>query len=162
MVDKLKSIRRYLLGNFRLFILRINGSSIKTGSKFFCARHVFITRKHWVKAGNNVFLGRYVHIASNLIIGNDVMIASQVSFVGGDHRIDEIGNTPMKDAGIEGWKTTRIGNNVWIGHGSIILAGINIADGAVVAAGSVVTKDVAENSIVAGNYAKEIRKRKLL
>ena len=52
-----------------------------------------------------------------------------------------------------------IGNDVWIGHGAIILPGLTVGNGAVVAAGSVVTKDVEPYSIVAGNPAKEIRKR---
>lgn len=52
-----------------------------------------------------------------------------------------------------------IGNDVWIGSHSIILSGVRIGDGAVIAAGSVVTKDVEPYSIVAGVPAKEIRKR---
>lgn len=52
-----------------------------------------------------------------------------------------------------------IGNDVWIGEGSIIMGGITIGDGAVIGAGSIVTKNVQPYSIVAGNPAKEIRKR---
>lgn len=52
-----------------------------------------------------------------------------------------------------------IGHDVWIGHGAIILPGRNIGIGAVVAAGAVVTKDVAPYTIVAGNPAKPIRRR---
>lgn len=52
-----------------------------------------------------------------------------------------------------------IGNDTWIGHGSIILPGVKVGDGAVVGAGSVVTKDVSPYAIVAGNPAKLIRYR---
>ncbi len=52
-----------------------------------------------------------------------------------------------------------IGNDVWVGSQSLILQGITIADGAIVAGGSVVTKDVSPYEIVAGNPAKPIRKR---
>jgi hypothetical protein len=52
-----------------------------------------------------------------------------------------------------------IGNDVWIGHGAIVLPGRRIGDGAVIAAGAVVTKDVAAYSIVGGNPAREIRQR---
>ena len=55
--------------------------------------------------------------------------------------------------------TIVVGNDVWIGFGAVILAGIHIGDGAVVAAGSVVTKDVPDYSIVAGNPARIIRFR---
>ena len=52
-----------------------------------------------------------------------------------------------------------IGNDVWIGYGAVVLNGVNIGDGAVVAAGAIVTKDVAPYSIVGGNPAKTIRMR---
>ena len=54
---------------------------------------------------------------------------------------------------------TKIGNDVWIGHNVIILSGITIGDGAILAAGSIITKDVEPYTIVAGNPAKTIRKR---
>ncbi|RUX91838.1 CatB-related O-acetyltransferase [Mesorhizobium sp. M7D.F.Ca.US.004.03.1.1] len=54
---------------------------------------------------------------------------------------------------------TEIGNDVWIGRRAIIMPGITIGDGAVVGAGSIVTKDVAPYAIVAGNPAKLIRNR---
>ena len=50
-----------------------------------------------------------------------------------------------------------IGKNVWIGLGSIILKGVTIGDGAIIAAGSVVTKDVPSNCLVGGNPAKVIK-----
>lgn len=52
-----------------------------------------------------------------------------------------------------------IGNDVWIGYGAKILSGVTIGDGAIIAAGAVVTKDVSPYSIVGGVPAKEIRKR---
>lgn len=52
-----------------------------------------------------------------------------------------------------------IGNDVWIGTGALLIGGITVGDGAVIAAGAVVTKDVAPYTIVAGNPAREIRKR---
>ena len=54
-----------------------------------------------------------------------------------------------------------IGNNVWIGHGAILIYGVTIEDGAVIAAGSIVTKDVKSNMVVGGNPAKLIRYREL-
>jgi acetyltransferase-like isoleucine patch superfamily enzyme len=54
---------------------------------------------------------------------------------------------------------TIIGNDVWIGHGAILKAGISVGDGAIIAAGAVVTKDVEPYSIVGGNPAKFIRYR---
>lgn len=56
-------------------------------------------------------------------------------------------------------QTTHVGNDVWIGHGAFILPGVNIGDGAVIAAQSVVTKDVEPYAIMAGSPAKLIRYR---
>lgn len=55
--------------------------------------------------------------------------------------------------------STRIGNDVWIGDNSVIIKGVEIGNGAIIAAGSIVTKNVAPFSIVAGNPARYIRKR---
>ncbi|NVO16231.1 MAG: chloramphenicol acetyltransferase [Rhodoplanes sp.] len=60
------------------------------------------------------------------------------------------------------WRRTHavtLGHDVWIGHGAIVLAGRNIGTGAVVAAGAVVTKDVPDYAIVAGNPARMVRRR---
>ena len=54
---------------------------------------------------------------------------------------------------------TKIGNDVWIGNGAIIMSGIKIGNGAVIGAGSIVTKDVGDYCIVAGNPAKFIKHR---
>lgn len=56
-------------------------------------------------------------------------------------------------------KPITIGNDVWIGHGVIVLAGVKVGDGAILAAGAIVTKDVDPYTIVAGNPAKPLRKR---
>ncbi len=56
-------------------------------------------------------------------------------------------------------KKIRIGHDVWIGHNAIIVGNVNVGNGAVIASGSVVTKDVEPYSVVAGVPAREIRKR---
>ena len=104
-------------------------------------------------------MGNYCHIAAETQIGDDVMFASYVSLVGGDHQIDNI-DVPMNASVKSELKTIYIEDNVWIGHGAIILQGVRIKTGAVVAAGAVVTKDVESNAIVGGNPAKLIRYRK--
>jgi len=72
------------------------------------------------------------------------------------HRVllgDRSRDLPEARAGI------KVGNDVWIGRGALVLPGVSIGDGAVIGAGSVVTKDVEPYPIVAGNPAKVIRKR---
>ncbi|GLQ81463.1 hypothetical protein GCM10007881_49840 [Mesorhizobium huakuii] len=66
-------------------------------------------------------------------------------------------DAPFGDLSVDG--PTEIGNDVWIGLRAVIMPGIRIGDGAVVGAGSIVTKDVAPYAIVAGNPARFIRSR---
>lgn len=107
-----------------------------------------------------------------LIIGKFCMIASGVTFImnGANHLTASISTYPFAIFG-KGWEhamegktypfkgDTIIGNDVWIGYKATIMAGVTIGDGAIIASGAWVTKDVAPYSIVGGNPAKEIKKR---
>ncbi|WP_318011557.1 CatB-related O-acetyltransferase [Mesorhizobium sp. CO1-1-9] len=66
-------------------------------------------------------------------------------------------DAPFGDLSVEG--PTEIGNDVWIGLRAVIMPGITIGDGAIIGAGSIVTKDVAPYAIVAGNPARLLRYR---
>jgi acetyltransferase-like isoleucine patch superfamily enzyme len=111
-----------------------------------------------VSVGHYSFIGHECHLFSKVEIGNWVMLASQVSIVGGDHEF-EIAGTPSIWAGRRANKTVVIEDDVWVGHGTIIMHGVRIGEGAIVAAGSVVTKDVEPYTIVGGSPAKAIRDR---
>lgn len=109
--------------------------------------------------GHHVQLGPNCHVSTDIHFGNYVLCAANVSFIGkNEHSYSyperTIWNSPR---GTD--NPTLIGNDVWIGHGAIILGGVTIGDGAVIAAGSVVTKDVAPMTIVGGNPARIIRSR---
>lgn len=107
-----------------------------------------------------------------LIIGKFCMIASGVKFImnGANHLTDAVSTYPFAIFG-NGWENamegnsypykgdTVIGNDVWIGHNAMIMAGVKIGDGAIIATNSTVTKDVRPYSVVGGNPAKEIRRR---
>jgi virginiamycin A acetyltransferase len=107
-----------------------------------------------------------------LIIGKFCMIASGVTFImnGANHLTDAVSTYPFAIFG-NGWEhamegkaypnkgDTIIGNDVWIGYNAIIMAGVKVGDGAIIATNSTVTKDVEPYSIVGGNPAREIRKR---
>jgi acetyltransferase-like isoleucine patch superfamily enzyme len=109
---------------------------------------------------------------SELIIGSFCSIADKVKiFLGGNHRSDWITTFPFThihenvfslDEKTDHPKSNGdviIGNDVWVGYESTITSGIKIGDGAVIAANSVVVKDVEPYTIVGGNPAKVIKKR---
>lgn len=109
--------------------------------------------------GHHVQLGPHCHVSADIHFGNYVLCAAHVSFIGrNEHSYDLAGTSVWESPrGVD--TPTEVGNDVWIGHGAIILGGIKIGDGAIVAAGSVVTKDVPPMTIVGGNPAKIIKKR---
>jgi acetyltransferase-like isoleucine patch superfamily enzyme len=102
-------------------------------------------------------IGKFCSIATNVFI-----------YLGGNHRIDWISTYPFnlrfrEALHIKGHPATKgdviIGNDVWIGDSAVILSGITVGDGAVIGANAVVTKNVSAYSIVAGNPAREVKKR---
>lgn len=111
-----------------------------------------------VKAGAYSYIGPRSIIYPKVTIGNYTMIANDVCIVGADHYFRQPG-IPMVFAGREELHETIIGDDVWIGAKSIIMVGVKIGNGAIVAAGSVVTKDVEPYSIYGGVPAKKIKDR---
>jgi chloramphenicol O-acetyltransferase type B len=129
------------------------------GHDAYFAGFPFVSRKNRVRfEGRGVYVGQHCHFGADVVFGSRVLVASRVSFVGGDHRIDQIG-VPMDATGRDVLRTIRIGNDVWVGHGATVLHGVTLGDGCVVAAGSVVTRDVPVCAIVGGNPARVIRMR---
>ena len=109
-----------------------------------------------VSIGNNVDIGMYNTI-HHCDFGNDVMVAEGSHFLSGSryHNFSQT-DIPMTQQGGK-MKRIRIGNDVWIGTNAIIMD--DVGNGAVVGAGSVVTKKVELYSVVAGNPAKVVKKR---
>jgi acetyltransferase-like isoleucine patch superfamily enzyme len=110
----------------------------------------------------------FIHDQTRLIVGNYCSIGGTY-MLGGQHAVEHVTTYPLRinlgldGAGRDGNPTPRgdiqVGSDVWTGYGSFILAGITIGDGAVVATGSVVTKDVPPYAIVGGVPAQVIRYR---
>lgn len=129
----------------------------RTGRNIRLDRGLFIYPGR-VSLGDDVFIGRYSFLDGDIEIGNGVMLAGSVAIVGGDHQFRTVG-LPMFASAREHWKRTVVSDDVWIGHGAIILNGLTIGRGAMVAAGAVVTRDVPPYAIVAGNPARVISLR---
>lgn len=85
-----------------------------------------------------------------IVIGEKTQIGPAVQLIAADHPREEA----MRDAGLEFAKPVRIGRNVWIGAGAIVLPGVTIGDGAIIGAGSIVTRGVPPGATAAGNPAR--------
>ena len=139
---------------FRLFVYSLagvkigKGSRVHIGARFFCPSKISIGEGTII--GDNVFLdGR-----DKLTVGDHVAIASSVAIYNSEHDINSEDFHAVNEP-------VEIGEFVFIGARAIILPGVKIGRGAVVAAGAVVTKDVSEYKIVAGVPAVEIGERKI-
>ena len=109
--------------------------------------------------GNNSGIGINAKIHGECKIGDDVMMGPNCTIYTRNHQFNNL-DVPMNRQGFTKDKKVIIGNDVWIGGNVIILPGVSIGDHSIVGAGSVVTKNVQEWSIVAGNPAKIIKHRK--
>lgn len=109
-------------------------------------------RFHNVTIGKRVYVnsGCLMMSAGGITIGDDTQIAANVQLISNNH--------DLTDRQVITCKPIHIGKNVWIGAGATILPGVRVGDNSVIGAGSVVTKDVPQDTIVAGNPAKIIRK----
>lgn len=152
---------KYILNIFRnILIFDIRYRWIKHGKNTHCQSSTtfWSPRKHIV-LGDNVGIGPRCMFLSDTVIGNKVAIAADVAFLNSDdHNYDVIGKT-MWDSGRGDKFNITVADDVWIGHGAIILSPARIGRGAIVAAGSVVTKDVSPYSIVGGSPSKFIKWR---
>ena len=88
-------------------------------------------------------------------IGDRVKLGPNVQLLAVSHPLDRT----LRARGLEYGEPIEIGDDVWIGGGAILLPGVSVAEGAVVGAGSVVTRDVPADTIVAGNPARPVRAR---
>ncbi|MGE9291694.1 MAG: acyltransferase [Puniceicoccales bacterium] len=138
------------------------------GAGFHAGRQVFFYSKNPLKIGRNFYIGRYSEIGCDAEIGDNVIFANFVALVGRyDHHYQKP-RTPIRLApqirdDDYNWKglgsKVIIENDVWVGYGARILSGVTIGKGSIIAAGSVVTKDVAPLSIYGGVPARRLGPR---
>lgn len=93
-----------------------------------------------------------------LVIGKDVMMAPECVFISRNHEYSDV-NIPMRLQGYKEEEPCIIGDDVWIGRRVMIMPGVKVGKGVVIAAGAVVTKDIPDYAIVGGVPAKVIKFR---
>lgn len=147
-----------LCNKIKSALLRVTGAKI--------GKRVIYYSGVWINTGRNLIIGNDVDVAKGVMIstvggveiGDRVLLGYGTKIFSSNHDIPPIGQ-PYPVSG-KVYKKVTIEKDVWIGSSAIILPGVRIGEGALVAAGSVVTKDVEANVIVAGNPAKIIGERK--
>ena len=111
-----------------------------------------------IEIGDDSTLGINCMIPYDLKVGKDVMMGPFVVIIGENHQFSRR-DIPMRLQGYNLYPPVCIEDDVWIGTGAIILPGITVGKGAIIGAGSVVTKDIPPYAIVGGNPARIIRMR---
>lgn len=142
---------------FRVFLackmLKSAGKGLRVGR---CANIASGAR---ISVGNNCGLAERLQIIGDVTIGDDLMLGPQVVMISYNHEYSDC-TVPMRTQGASASRPITIGDDVWIGMRAVIMPGVTIGSHAIVAGGSIVTKDVPEWAIVGGNPAKIIKYRK--
>lgn len=128
---------------------------------FKMGKNVVVNTPFWCDYGYNTTVGDYFFANHNCQIldggkvtfGDNVFIAPNCLFTTAEHAID----AEQRNEGLEVALPITVGNSVWFGAGVIVLGGVTIGDNTVIAAGSVVTKDIPSNVIAAGVPCRVIR-----
>ena len=112
-----------------------------------------------VEIGAKTVLGQECTISSfqRVAIGRECIVADRVMLIDFDHGVVEV-ERPIRLQGIYK-RDVEVGNNCWIGYGACILRGVTVGDNCIVGSNSVVTKDVPDDTVVAGMPARPLRKR---
>ncbi|ROQ64673.1 acetyltransferase-like isoleucine patch superfamily enzyme [Rathayibacter sp. PhB152] len=124
------------------------------GDRSYLAAGAYLTGD--IEIGTDCSLNPYTVLRGSVVLGSAVRVGAHTSILGFNHSMEpgtEVFRQPLSSRGI------RIGDDVWIGSHVVVLDGVTVGDHAVLAAGAVVTKDVAPGAVVGGNPARRLRWR---
>lgn len=130
-------------------ILGKSGKNIRIEPNFYC------------DYGYNIFVGDNFYMNYNCVIldgakvefGDNVFIGPNCGFYTAGHPIE----IDLRNKGLEYAKPIKVGDNVWFGGNVVVLPGVTIGNNVTIGAGSVVTKDIPDNSVAYGNPCKKVR-----
>ncbi len=152
---------RPLLNSIRnVLLFKMRYPWVKTGREVHCQWSATFWSPHrQIKLGSHIGIGYRCTFMCDMEIGNKVLIASDVAMINSDdHRFNVIGKSIWDSGRCDNYKIV-VEDDVWIGHGSILLTPLRVGRGSVVSAGSVVTKDIPRYAVVAGVPARVIKMR---
>lgn len=144
-----------VLGNLRI---ELADRVTLSGRQVWCACGDTTSKR--LRIGDDTYIGFAVEIfvGTEVVIGKHVLVANHVLINGYDgHPLDPLARAAGQGPGPDGYGPIEIGDYAWIGSKAIILKRVSIGRGAIVASGAVVTHDVPELTVVAGNPARPVR-----
>lgn len=136
----------------------------------YCGEHIFIHESVFLGNEENITIFNYVHIQPNcklfaegdeIIINEGTILAHNIQIFTRNHNYDSVDLKYLPYDERYNSKKVIIGKFVWIGANVLIMPGVTIDDGAVVAAGSVISKNIPQGAVVAGNPAKIVKYRNM-
>jgi len=145
------------------FLLRF--VALRYSDGVYIARHSVLGAKIEIGTGSRINGPVFVRGTGKLTIGNYCAFGHEIRFITSNHSTGVVAmqHQLQRQLGVQvlhaGKKNIRVGNGAWVGDRAMIMAGVEIGNGAVIGAGSVVTKDVAPYSICAGNPARQVGDR---
>lgn len=155
---RLVGLRR-LARSVRVLSLRVRSRGhLSVGRNVWFGRGAVLAAPDTIRIGSNVAIGRHFHLETNLVIGDDVLISSSVAVVGNDHRFDNPATTVFWQGRADPACVVIEGDNL-IGFGARIVGNVTIGRGAIVGAGSVVTRDLPGGYVCVGSPARPLRPR---
>lgn len=143
------AIRRFLVKNI----------FEKCGKNVIVKKNAYFGKGVGISIGDNSQIGERSQIGAYTKIGADVIMAPDVIIWTISHAFDRT-DIPINQQGATEIQPVNIGDDVWIGQRAIIKPGVTVGNHAIIGAGSIVTKDIPEWAIVAGNPARIIKMRK--
>lgn len=143
-------IKNRLIGIIKYFFWKIfYGEGLKKGKNtfFYPGCHMMIEHNGKIQIGRNCFFNRGCSFTAldEIKIGNDCIFGEDIKIYDHNHNI-ELGNVLFRKQGYTS-KKVEIGDNVWVGSNTLILSGVKIGNNVVIAAGSIVTKSINDNTI---------------
>lgn len=138
----------------RVFVV---GNIINIGKNCRFQKGVYFGSGDGISIGDNCQINELVRM-DNVTIGNNVMVAREVVFLGKMHESSSI-ELPMTEQGVKDVASTIVEDDVWLGLRVVVMPGVVLKKGSIIAAGAVVTKSTEPYSVYAGIPAKKIKSR---
>ena len=154
MGEHIMKILRYL------YYFRSTAKFKKAGKNLHFSKGGMFIRPREIEMGSNVFISNNFHISAyKLKFGSNIMIGPNLVIECTNHKMCSVGKTMYDEAKIKDGRGVSIEDDVWMGANVVILPDVVISEGAVIGAGSIVTRSLPPYSVCVGTPCKPVKKR---